>query len=651
MSGSVNTDCCNDSPIVKAVEGKATRNVLVVGSPNSGKTTLYNWLTGLNSKTVNYPGATVEYSIGAIQNALSDENNSDLFFIDTPGIYSLDAQSDDERVTLDILKHKHNLKYNAIVLVLDSTQMNRQLLLAKNLIASAANIIVVLTMNDLVEQEGKAIQLNEIKSFLGATQVLLFDGLLGKGLKEVVQTISETPTKNMIYNHVHFNEAKKISELQMISEFVTDKAFKSREHSIDTKQKENKSQLEFTLKVDKWLMHPVLGYVFFFSLMTLFFASIYWMSAPIMDFVDGLTGSLIDLAKQKLPGLTGEFVGDGLIAAIGGVVIFVPQIFILFLGIGLFENTGYLSRVAALIDGPLRKVGLGGRSFVPMLSGFACAIPALMATRNITSKKEKLIAQMIIPIMSCSARLPVYGLMIGFLFREENPFLAGFVMAALYFFSILIGATVSAVLAKIIKMEQPSRLMMDLPFYRKPRLKSVISQSVHKSVMFVKRAGPIIATLAIVLWFATTFPKSEDETSKTYAMRAADFIEPVFKPLGVDGRVGFAILASFAAREVFVPSLAISLHADTGGDDENTLPILDKMHQATFNDGSPIFTVASIVGILIFFVIATQCLSTVGVLKKESGSWKWTMIQLIGSNVFAYILASVVVQILKSLGY
>lgn len=623
------------------------KNILLVGSPNSGKTTLYNWLTGSNFKTVNYPGATVEYSLGSLQSELAEKTGAhQVAVIDTPGIYSLDAQSDDEKVTVSLLKHAHQLRYNAIVLVIDATQMNRQLLLAKHLIQPDSHVIVVLTMSDLISKQNQEINILEIKKFLGVDQVVLFDGVLGKGLLDVVGLLKDVPQQQSQYKEIKLSDEQKVEELKTIARFLTHKAFEKEKAVTAQAATKNQSQLEFTLMVDRFLLHPVFGYVFFFSFMTLFFASIYWASAPIMDLIDGSMASLIDLVKASVPGLFGEFIGDGVLAAINGVIIFVPQIFILFLGIGLFENTGYLARVAALIDGPLKKVGLGGRSFVPMLSGFACAIPAIMATRNITSRKERLIAQFTIPFMSCSARLPVYGLLIGFLFKEGSVFLAGLTMAALYFGSILVGAISSAVLSKIIQSEQPSRLLMDLPFYRRPRLKTILHQSWDKSKSFVKKAGPVIAGLAIVLWFATTFPK---DAEKTYAMQVATAIEPVFKPLGLDGRVGFAYLASFAAREVFVASLAVSLDAQVE-DEENTTPILEKMNQATFTDGTPIFTVASTVGILLFFMIAMQCLTTVGVLKKENGSWQWTMIQLFGSNALAYAVAVIAVQLLKAAG-
>jgi ferrous iron transport protein B len=356
----------------------------------------------------------------------------------------------------------------------------------------------------------------------------------------------------------------------------------------------------------------------------------------------------------------GEFLGSGLVAAIGGVVIFVPQIFILFLGIGLLEATGYLARVAALIDKPLTMVGLGGRSFVPLLSGFACAIPAIMAARNITSKKEKLIAQSIIPFMTCSARLPVYALLIGFLYADANPLLAGFTLSLLYFGGILVGAIAANIISLFLNDTTKSRLLMELPLYRKPKLKIILMQALNKSKNFVLKAGPIILCLALVLWFATNFPRPElvagqeisasDIAKDSYAAKVGQFVEPVFKPMGVDWRVGFGIISAFAAREVFVSSLALMFNIE-GDEETQTEGLLLAMRSAKFPDGSSIFTTASVVGILIFFMIALQCTSTVGIMRREMGSWKPALMQLFLSNIVAYCLAVVVVYGLKSLGY
>ncbi len=637
------------------LNSKLIKTVLLVGAPNSGKTTLYNWLTGSKFKTVNYPGATVEYSVGGIRPQLvkmaENQQLADQFqIIDTPGIYSVNPQSEDERITLSLLKSEL-MPYQKVILVIDATQIKRQFILAQQLIGSGCNVTVVLTMNDLLKKHKKNIQIKPIEKYLKQltnqnVEILLFDGLFAEGLTQIVEDILKTTGQVCHLNNQLVDNNKTTDELKKISEFI--------DAEVLTEDDQRNQVLEQTLKIDRYLLHPFFGYVFFMTMMTFLFASIYWMSAPFMDFIDGQMSALASLTKNNISGLFGEFLADGVITAISGVIIFIPQIFILFFGIGAFESTGYLARVAALADGPFRKIGLGGRSFVPLLSGFACAIPALMATRNITSKKERLIAQMIIPFMSCSARIPVYGLMIGFLFSDKSPFLAGFAMAALYLTSIAVGILASAALSKILFSgsygSEKSTLAMDLPLYRRPRLQNIITQSIEKSKSFVKKAGPIIAVLAVVLWVATTFPKSdiEGDIKTTYAMQVANAIEPVFKPMGLDGRVGFALLASFAAREVFVSSLALSLQAGEV-DDDNQTPLLEKMAQITFDDGTKIFTLASVLGVLIFFVIATQCLSTVGVLKKESGGWKWALIQLIGSNVIAYTLAVFVVQVVQSL--
>jgi ferrous iron transport protein B len=385
------------------------------------------------------------------------------------------------------------------------------------------------------------------------------------------------------------------------------------------------------------------------------------MAAPVMDFIDGKFSALADLITNNVPGHAGEFLGSGLIAGIGGVVIFVPQIFILAFGIGLLESTGYLARVAALVDKPLSTVGLGGRSFVPLLSGFACAIPAIMATRNISSRKERLIAQSIIPFMTCSARLPVYALLIGFLYGDDHPFIAGLVLTVLYLGSLVVGAIAAHIISLFVKDKSPSRLLMELPLYRRPHLKILLMQSLSKSKAFLTKAGPIILVLAVVLWFGTNFPRREAvngvEVSKavvaqgSYAADVGRSIEPVFRPMGVDWRVGFGLISAFAAREVFVSALALGFNVDTDDETAQSAGLLAAMNRASFPDGTPIFTTATVVGIILFFMIALQCTSTVGVLKREMGSWKPALLQLFFSNLVAYNIAVVAVNFLKFLGY
>ena len=625
---------------------------ILAGSPNSGKTTLYNWLTGSKFKTVNYPGATVEYSVGQLHAHLSESAMGySPVVIDTPGIYSLFAQSEDEQVTYSTLfvKKADQKKINGVICVVDGTQLARHLVLAQQIKDSGYPVILVVTMADILKKNNIQLHLEKFKAEM-SSKVIFFDGLLGAGLHDVVTAMKECDEENLsrvIKVRVPDTSPEAHQLLMRTIQKVVDR--------ITTTKVKDHSVTKMTRAIDKILLHPILGIAFFFLFMTLLFSSIYWLAAPAMEIIDTSFGWLSETVTEAVPGLFGNFLGKGLVVAIGGVVIFIPQIFILFFGIGILESSGYLARVAALIDRPLAWIGLGGRSFVPLLSGFACAIPAIMATRNISSKKERLIAQSIIPFMTCSARLPVFALMISFLFSDSQPLLAGAIMASLYFFAILVGAVASGILSKILATTQKPRLMMELPLYRRPRLKVLFSESLNKSKSFLKKAGPIILVLAIVLWFATNFPRPSGEmteaqiSQQSYAAKLGQAIEPVFKPMGLDWRAGFGIISAFAAREVFVSALALMFSIDGDGDAQ-TASLLSAMSEATFADGTKVFTLASVIGILIFFTIALQCTSTVAILKRESGSWKVALMQLGISNLVAYILTVVVVQSLKSFG-
>ena len=627
---------------------------VLVGSPNSGKTTLCNWLTGSKFKTVNYPGATVEFSVGSLQDHLVEINSGyKPQIVDTPGIYSLQSESEDERVTYSTLfeKKANQSEINGIIFVIDGTQLARHLALAEHLKETGYPIIFAVTMADLLIKNKIGWNQHVLEKELQSS-VILFDGLLGSGLLQIVQAIKKNEGPAVIPIIPQWSIEKQQALIK--------KGIEVASRVIQADKKDQLNPTETTKKIDRFLLHPVFGLFFFFFFMTLLFSSIYWMARPVMDAVDFLFGIAADKTTEFLPGLIGNFLGKGLISAIGGVVIFIPQIFILFFGIGILESTGYLARVAALIDKPLSLVGLGGRSFVPLLSGFACAIPAIMATRHISSKKERIIAQSVIPLMTCSARLPVYALMISFLFGNDRPIVAGLVMAALYFASLVIGAVASGILAKIIEARERPSLMMELPLYRKPRLKILISQSVSKSQSFLQKAGPTILVLAVTLWFATNFPRptsldgSEVSASvvaqNSYAAQAGRKIEPIFRPLGVDWRVGFGLISAFAAREVFVSALALMFNIE-GEKETKTVGLLKSMKEATFEDGTRIFTVASVMGIFVFFSIALQCISTFSVLRRETGSWTPAILQLVLSNVIAYGLAVVMVQSLKFFGY
>lgn len=623
----------------------------LVGAPNSGKTTLYNWLTGARAKTVNYPGSTVEYSRGSLRSqlvktevGLTDQRLINL--IDTPGVYSLHPQSEDEQVTHRLLFGTERAeKITGLIVVLDATQLARQLLLARQTQKTGYHCIYVLTMRDLLDREGAKIQIDILQEQLQG-KVFLFDGTLGGGLQEIANELESQNAlkfpKNLRISAPALEENEEIGEQLIWASTLSIQSV--------LKRSEAKSAKNQTAQIDRWLLHRFFGPVIFIVLMITLFTSVYWLAQPAMEVVDQLFGALAQWVPQVVPGLAGEFVGQGLIAAFGGVVIFIPQIFILFVGIGLLESSGYLSRAAALIDRPLSLVGLGGRSFVPILSGFACAIPAIMATRNITSKREKWLAQIIIPFMTCSARLPVYALLIGFLFGPEETLLSGLALTALYFGAILIGAVAARIFSLLAKDQTGSRLLLELPLYRRPKLRVIFLQAFDKSKSFVLKAGPVLIVLALILWSATNFPRerkfssSAELAQQSYAAQVGKYIEPIFTPLGADWRVGFAIISSFAAREVFVSALALMLSVESADEADS---VLAAMRAASFADGRPLFTTASAVSLLIFFMIALQCTSTVGVLKKEMGSWPPALLHLLFSNVFAYALAAGVFYMLS----
>ncbi len=620
-------------------------NIALIGAPNSGKTTLYNWLTGSNFKTVNYPGATVEYSVGAVRSNLG----SGLQFLDTPGTYSLHPKSADEEVTLRALYENDRVgEISGLVVVVDGTQLSRHLLLARQVQETGFPFILVVTMADLLRREHIHFSPEVLKKEFGALEVIYFDGVLGGGLKEIIGKSHQlkrtgAPLKPKIWTaEKHENELSEI-EKKLIQWGISGK-------SEDQKLKK---VFAFTEILDRWLLHPVGGLLIFFCIMSLLFFSIYWMAQPFMDSIDAAFSFAAETVLKLAPGqLWSEFIAEGLVKSFAAVLIFVPQIFILFFGIGLLEASGYLARAATLIDRPLSVVGLSGRSFVPLLSGFACAVPALIATRNIASKRDRFITQMIIPLMTCSARLPVYALLIGFLFPGD-ALAAGFTLAALYFTSLLIGGIAAGIINRILKKEKSNFFMLELPLYRRPRLRIILVQSWHRTKSYIKRAGPVIFVIAVVMWLGTNFPYQPDASLRienSYAAQLGKVIEPVFVPMGIDWRVGFGLLSAFAAREVFVSSMAVILHVSNADEDTLSESLIHEMQTAQFPNGQKIFTLSSVLGLMVFFMIALQCMSTVATMHRESGQWRLAVMQLVLLNVLAYALSVGLVQGLRAIG-
>lgn len=656
----------------------------LVGPPNSGKTTLFNIFSGKHFKTVNYPGSTVEYS----SSDFLDKFNIKAKILDSPGLISLNADSPDEEVAVESLFNQPDIGTPDLILATaDSSQLTRHLLLTKQLIEAGFNVVLVLTMIDILNRKNLKVNTKLLSEILGI-DVVTINGKTEEGVDDLVEVIQKNLRKEKSSSdHNLLNEFKKKEYLLKTFEEIEDIVNKVIEPLNPNLEKANK-QLNIlnpilretvqqpdalTLRIDKILLHKYFGFIIFLLMMGAIFTSIFWLAAPLMDLVDTLFSSLANYASESLGNnWYSDFISDGIISGTGAVLIFLPQILILFLILGLLEDTGYLARGAMLIDKPLSKIGLNGKSFVPMLSGFACAIPAILSTRTIPNRRERLLTIFIIPLMSCSARLPVYVLLIGYLTPQDKPWLAGFLLSFVYLVSIILSIIVAYVINKfnktLIKTKDESSFILELPTYKLPKLKVVIRNSFENSKQYILRAGPIILVLSILIWLITYFPnyapeidttglneeeiillEKSERISNSYAAMIGNVIEPIMLPLGLDWRIGVSLIAAFAAREVFVSSMALIFKVT---DDENiqTSLLTAMRHAKIESTGEPLFTIATSIGLIFFFIFALQCISTLAVSRKETGGWRIPALQLIIFTSTAYLFTFVIVNLLRAIG-
>lgn len=668
-----NTVSCHDPKEIKIKTDSSNPVIALIGQPNAGKTTLFNLLTGSNFKTSNYPGATVEYSVGK----LVPTGGFNALVLDSPGIISLTPNSPDEEITVNALfNHPKFGLPDVVVITADSTQISRQLYLVKQVIDSGFNTIVAVTMNDILRKKNLEVDAQVLEETLGVP-IVKIDGRSGKGVKELITKITESyelTGSNGFKNKIHkpaYPTNETIKSLYNFTEETEKKVIRSVDEKIDIKKINdtvfksiNKTPDVNTVKLDKIFLHPFWGLLIFLVSMGVIFTSIFWLASPLMNLIDSAFSSLSDYVANVLPENTwyNDLITKGLINGVGAVLLFLPQIVILFLFLGVLEDTGYLARAAMLIDKPLSKFGLNGRSFVPMISGYACAIPAIMAARTITNRKERFLTILIIPLMSCSARLPVYALLLAFLVPPDKPWLAGIGLGGLYLFSIISGGIVAGIISKFKKTSEKSTFMLELPAYRKPILKHIVKNTYYKANVYIAKAGPTIVFISMILWALTYFPNinpdintenikgfDSEQTTKlieserlnsSYASTLGNVFEPVLKPLGWDWRVGVSLISAFAAREVFVSSMAITFSITEEDEENMQKSILSSMRQATKGyNNEPLFTTASTIALIIYFVFAMQCLSTVVVCRKETGSWKIPLIQIFLFTSMAYLLA------------
>jgi ferrous iron transport protein B len=655
--------------------------ITLIGQPNSGKTTLFNLLTGSNFKTANYAGSTVEFSVGQIDPKFDFQ----AVLLDSPGVTSIHPQSPDEETTIDALFHHPVYKLPDLVIVTaDTSQLSRQLYLVRQLIDSGFNVLIALTMHDILEKKDHFVSVEKMEELL-KVPVIKINGRSGDGVAELVRrcrshyeyVIFENgkekvkrpspPTEKDVITLYAYTESvekqvvqPKIRPVDLSA--INKKIFNTRPHGAD----------EHSVKLDQIFLHPFWGMILFIFSMSVIFTSIFWLAQPVMDLISETFGILSTWVTTFLPASWyADLLAQGIIAGVGMVVTFLPQIVILFLFLGILEDSGYLARGAMLIDKPLSKIGLNGRSFVPMLSGFACAIPAIMAARTISNRRERLLTIFIIPLMSCSARLPVYALLLALVVPKEKPWIAGVALGMIYLTSLILGAAAAGIISRLAGKKGVSSFMLELPAYRKPIFRFILKATYYKSVMYVKKAGPTIIFCSLLLWALTYFPNTEpaidpsqinhldeeqvskliefERTNNSYAAAIGHWTEPLLTPLGWDWRVGVGLISAFAAREVFVSAMALSLRISE--DDAIQTSLLSSMRDAKMaNSNQPLFTIASTVGLIVFFMIAMQCLPTLAVSRKETGSWKIPAIQQGVYSLAAYLAALAVVNALHAMG-
>ncbi|WP_208638696.1 ferrous iron transport protein B [Tenacibaculum singaporense] len=696
-------------------------NVALIGNPNTGKTSLFNQLTGLNQKVGNYPGVTVDKKQGVCK--LPNGKNATI--TDLPGTYSINPTSIDESIVLKALMTTHQEeKPDVIVVVADIENLKRNLLLFSQIQDLEVPTILALNMADQLKRKGISIDIPALEKELH-TKVVLMSARKNEGVDDLKEEVANYKSLKAYSNFnelsqkidvTYFEKLAKVSneftayelwmmltknhkpllsssEKEAIKEFegeITKQKKYQHKETIYRYQQINavlnktykvdaSKATDVRSKLDRVFTHKIFGYVIFFGLLLLIFQSIFdWASTP-MDFIDGLFANIAEFTKAQLPaGMFTDLLTDGVIPGVGGVVIFIPQIAILFLFISILEETGYMSRVVFLMDKIMRRFGMSGKSIIPLISGTACAIPAIMATRTIGSWKERLITILVTPFTTCSARLPVYAILIALIIPDNKLFgflsLQGFTLLALYILGFAAAVIAAYVLHKTLKIKNNSLFVVEMPNYKIPSVKNVFFDVLDKTKAFVFGAGKIILAISIVLWFlASHGPSSYENAEKSvventanknlseedlakkiasaklansYIGIAGKTIEPVVKPLGYDWKIGIGLISSFAAREVFIGTLATIYSVEDDGEDTTT--IKQKMGSEINQDtGEKRFNLATGVSLLLFYAFAMQCMATLAIVKRETKSWKWPMVQLVSMGVLAYLSAFIAYQILS----
>ena len=693
---------------------KAGIHIALVGNPNSGKSSLFNALTGLHQKVGNFPGVTVDKKTGDL-----NIGQYATTLIDLPGTYSFYPKREDEWVAYRVLMGvDEQVKTDVILLVADASNLKRNLLFCSQIIDLKIPVVLALTMNDLAAKKGIKIDVAGLQEDLGIP-VVAVDARKNKGLstlKDVIEEIIKTPrskTQESFIDNKHLAAAA-IDEFKQLypthsdyaalhylmhhETFPLDAEMQDTIEQIEIKHQFNHTKTQAaeilqrytriqqimkrrvtepdptakkkrTDRLDNIFLHRVGGYFILLTVLFLLFQSVFWMAKFPMDGIEWIFTNLTTYLNTVLPSAWWQdLLVNGIVAGLGGIIVFVPQIMILFGIITLLEDTGYMARISFLSDKLMRKVGLNGKSVMPMISGFACAVPAIMSARNIENKKERLLTILVTPFMSCSARLPVYTILISLVIDEKMYFgflsLQGLVMMGLYLLGIVMALLASFILKLFITIKEKSYFILELPVYRAPRWGNIGMTMLQKAKIFVTDAGKVIMIISVVLWFLSSYGPSNkmetlqknyevaihanpsntavlekqyhtDKLASSYAGIIGKQIEPVIKPLGYDWKIGIALVTSFAAREVFVGTMATLYSVE---EDDNA-SLREKLQAAVWPNGKPVYSLAAALSLMIFYVLAMQCMSTLAVVKRETGTWKWPVVQFFMMTGLAYVLS------------
>jgi ferrous iron transport protein B len=703
-----------------------TKRVAIAGNPNTGKTTLFNQLTGARGKVGNYPGVTVERHFATLELA----GHGEVQLMDVPGTYSLSARSREEQLAIQAVAGLHPLERpDLVVCVVDATQCVRNLYLVLQLLELGLPVVVALNMSDLLEETGQTLDARALADQLGVPCVPIV-AAKGRGLSELKRemervladprrgkpgwrwapddplleadmravakelppewangdegreralalwallSVDETDELVQIPASLRSVVARKRKLAEASLRNIDEEIIRGRYDWLDARAKlflhESGASSSLTDRIDRVLLHPALGFVIFLALMTVVFQALFAGADPIIGWIESFFAWLGNAVAGVLPpGLFADLVANGLIAGVGSVLVFLPQILLLFLFLGILEDTGYMARVAFLMDRVMKTLGLHGRAFVPMLSGYACAVPAILATRTMERQRDRLLTMLVVPLMTCSARLPVYGLLIAAMvpLQGSGPFTQGLLLAGMYLFSTVIALLAAAVLGRTVLKGPRVPFLLEMPAYRVPHWASVVRMMWEKSAVFVKEAGTVILACTVAMWVLLSFPRqaaqpvpsagaeirsapvdAQSEASaalqQSYGGRLGHTIEPAIAPLGFDWKIGIGLIGAFAAREVFVSTMAVVYGLEDEAD-ESSAALRDRLRAETRRDGTKLYTPLVCFSLMVFFALSCQCMSTLAVVKRETRSWRWPSFLFAYMTVLAWIASFAVYQ-------